>query len=39
MLKFPNTVGVIFGAGMNTVWSSGFSRSATADGDLVAKAA
>jgi hypothetical protein len=29
----------ILSAGMNTVWSSGFSRSATAGDDLAAKAA
>jgi hypothetical protein len=37
MLKFHNTWDVIFGAGTNTAWSSGFSRSATTDDDFPAK--
>jgi hypothetical protein len=34
MLGFHNTLGVIFGAGMNTVRSSGFSRSSTRRGNF-----
>jgi len=37
MLRFPNTLGVIFGARMNTVRSSGFSRSATGPDNLPTK--
>ena len=34
MLRFHNTLGIIFGAGMNTVRSSGFSRSASGRGNF-----